>query len=501
MSEYETMNKMGSENLTSRPLGASPAAAVSGQTRSPHYGSEAPRVLARMPDLGPNSIDRETELPSLQHGGRLLSSRISVAVLLGGGALLLLAALVPFLFFGKSKTDGKDGAAWQPPVPAPNAAEAPSWGNPRAETPAWGTPGAPAPYTSGPTAANAPYNNYPQTPGWTPEVASRPDQPAAWQGNQEPSQPANSWGTPGEPVVRGEQPQANAWNAGTPPATTEQGCGWNNQSTAVPAAAQEPVSSWNNQAPANAWSNQPAPQAAQDSSWNAPARTTSTEAQTPAWSQPEANRPVGPMMPSTPPSYGANYEASRSAPAYRNQYQAPADNSRGMAPGAPATSDPYGYGRTGQIDQNAYRNDTNTVAPGASQQPYGYGADPRYNSQPDYRQPATSGYRSDAGADARAVPAQSYGSGAAASYNAPPSYNTTPSYQPGSTSSYPPATATNGTPNYSGYPTADSAAPTAGYAGANPAPYAEPGVARFQGTIEKPTTARTTYERTRSSLY
>lgn len=522
MSEFSSTEKMGSEHLASRPLGSSPATAVP-TGRSHHYATEAPRVLARMPDLGTAETERESQLPSLERDGRLLSSRISVAVLMGGVAVLLLVALVPFVFFGKTKAVPTDGpTSWQQ-TPAPNAPEAPVWGGaaPNAASQAPNMAGAPAYPQPNPSASSAWNTPAPSTPpsttppaGWSADVAARPTTP--WRNDAQ--QTSNPWGSPSDTAPRAEQASANPW-ASPAPATnsTESSYGWNNRSTTPPVTTPDATASMNPQTSAPSWSNPPAPYGAStpspapygtsnqpytaasqtpESPWNTATQASAAiETPSPYASPVDANRPAGPMMPNAPTSFNAGYEASRAQPAYRNQYQPQADANRATVINGQSPTE--GYGTYGQNDTGAYR--SQSLPAQSSAQPYNYGTQPQYNDQPNYQQPAPGAYRNDRGADTQSGTATPYGRNPGASYNTQPSPNAyqssyQPGYQANPQSTYPAA-------NAAGYPTGDSMPGTAApsnYAGGMP--QAEPGVARFQGGIEKPS-VRTTYDRTRSSLY
>jgi len=506
MSEYEAMERMGNGNLGGREPSGNPAMAASGPIRPPHYATEAPRVLARMPDLGTSEVERESQLPSLERDGRLLSSRVSVAVLLGGACVILAVALLPFVFFGKDKAEKEDNAGWQSAPPAPTASEAPRYGGDFNEMSQYPVVNGASPYPNTSAAPNSSWDNAPSTQ-WNPEVASRPNN--AWQGGATQYPATDNWGSPSNPGVRSEQPQPSAW--GTPATgspNSDPAYGWNTQTTPPSPTAQEAPSSWGSQPsapPVSSWSNQPSygttTQPSQDTSWNTPVQAVSTEPQ-PAYTAPNSNRPVGPMMPSTPSGFNSNYEASRTAPAYQNQYQPPADSYRAPATGSRSSADATNYGGYGAIATDAYRAQPSASVPATSQQPYGYQVQPRAASQPSYRQPEAGAYRNDAASEVQATtpygypPASNYGNPAPA-YSAPSSVNPPPAVQPGyPNTSYqspytPPATS-----SYPTYPTSDTSSATAGYAGAD----AEPGVARFQGSIEKPA-ARTTYDYSRPSVY
>jgi hypothetical protein len=84
--------------------------------------------LARLPELDPLEGSRESDATAGRRDGRILSHGLSTKILLGGGALLLLAAIYPFVFGGNDEP--KPGTP-----PAPDAEEAPAWQGESAETP------------------------------------------------------------------------------------------------------------------------------------------------------------------------------------------------------------------------------------------------------------------------------------------------------------------------------------------------------------------------------
>lgn len=510
MSEFNPMEKMGSEHLTSRPLSSSSAATAG---RGHRYAAEAPRVLARMPDMGTAEAAHEAQLPSLEHDGRLLSSRVSVAILMGGVAMLLLVALGSYVFFGTNKAD-EDMATWQPDAPAPNAAEAPAWGGAMQNHPSpyagvGGAQAYPSSVTPSAAPANGGWNNTAPSTGWNPEVANRPTMP--WRGEDQPST-QNTWGATGDFAPRAEQPQPNAWSSTTPiPATPSTSYDWNSTTptTSSPTASQDATASWNTPNQTPAWSNPASPYGVSaqpygttsptpSTSWNTATQTSAVEGQ-PSTASTEASRPVGPMMPNAPTSFNASYESSRTQPSYGNSYQPQTDTPRTAMNGqAPAT----GYTRFSQNDSNAYRQTTTNPQPAATQ-PYNYGtgsyeSGSQPSGQPSYQATAPNSYR---GADVQPAPAMSNNYSANAgyalpsSYNQPANYSNTqpsyqPSYQPAQSNAYPAAGSAS-------YPTSGVTAP-ASYRGETS--YPNPGAAQFQGTIEKPS-VRTTYDRTGSSLY
>jgi len=504
MSEFNSMEKMGSEHLTSRPL-SSQATGTAG--RSHHYAAEAPRVLARMPDLGTAEAEREAQLPSLAHAGRLLSSRVSVAILMGGLATLLLVALGSYVFFGNDKATN-DTAGWQPQPPAPTAAEAPVWSGAATTNPSAYPTGTSVPSYG--TSATTPNSTWPTTPtntAWNPEVANRPTTP--WRTETQPQTPS-AWGTSNATQARVEP--VPAWNTPTTaPTTPEPNLGWNNQA----APAQDHAASWNTPSQASSWStpassygatNSPYPTVnpTSDPTANTAVQASAVESQ-PSYTAPaDVNRPAGPMMPSASTSYNTGYQPNRSLPAYQNQYQPYVDTNRTAVVNGQNPADPYG--NYSQNNAAAYRPEATTPQP-TTTQPYNYGTNSPYTSQPTYQQAAPSNYR---GTEAQPASATAYGATMgtsypqAANYSQPSSYAQPANYpQPSSYNNYLPSYPTSQVNAYPtpGYPTTNSASATAAPAsyvgGVTPT---DPGTAQFQGTIETPS-VRTTYDRTRSSLY
>lgn len=99
-----------------------------------------PEVLARLPDLDAADPDWESavkpahsvghlDVPRMKASdGRIISHGLSTKILVGVAALLVLAAILPFLF-------GGDDAPKPGTSPAPDADEAPVWNRPNAEAP------------------------------------------------------------------------------------------------------------------------------------------------------------------------------------------------------------------------------------------------------------------------------------------------------------------------------------------------------------------------------
>lgn len=105
-------------NLAAEPssVAAEPGAALS-----------RPVVLARLPDLGVVEPGEESAAKRGRFDGRILSHALSTKLLVGGGVLLVLAAVFPFVF--NNNDAPKPGEP-----PAPNAKEAPFFNGEAAET-------------------------------------------------------------------------------------------------------------------------------------------------------------------------------------------------------------------------------------------------------------------------------------------------------------------------------------------------------------------------------
>jgi len=135
------MDLMEQHESTARPGVSATATGISTGT---HGSEERPthvsrpfdwsQVLARIPDVTQKHHRNKSEKrsASLSRGRseeRLISPRLSAKLLMGGGALLVGLAIVPFLFSGGSGDESvsSEQASWQPDPPAPTADEAPRW--------------------------------------------------------------------------------------------------------------------------------------------------------------------------------------------------------------------------------------------------------------------------------------------------------------------------------------------------------------------------------------
>ena len=131
MSEKQWNDQATSEHGPSaQPRGAS-SEERSHAIQGPHFASEPPRVLARLPNLESAESELACEIGPADRTGRMLSSRWSMPALAVVGATLLVAALaLPFFVNGPGSPEpaSPDGPpAWGPDRPAPSAALAPAW--------------------------------------------------------------------------------------------------------------------------------------------------------------------------------------------------------------------------------------------------------------------------------------------------------------------------------------------------------------------------------------
>ena len=95
------------------------------------------RLLAEIPDLTAEDPESLVEEHTAAQDGRLLSQALASKLVLGGGILLALAAILPFCFLKKAepKPANDQLSAWNPAPPAPNADTAPSWNRPMMQKP------------------------------------------------------------------------------------------------------------------------------------------------------------------------------------------------------------------------------------------------------------------------------------------------------------------------------------------------------------------------------
>jgi len=278
MSENETNQRTVGEDLASSRMRGSPVGETSHGVTGPHFSSHSPRVLARVPDL--ESAESEVAEGARRTGrdGRMLSSPLSVKILAGGGALLLLAALgLPF-FFGNSDTPEpapKDELpAWQPEHPAPSAPAAPAWDGPSVGASSWEVPpsadGFSRPGTSATSAWNEDLQPYgraepSQAQPWVPPTGSQPWAQGADSQAASEQPPAQAWNGQAATMPSDAQPQwqvpggqtdTSTWSGQVDVASgrwPRDQAGWSTQPSATPERYQEPAVSWNEETQLPSW--------------------------------------------------------------------------------------------------------------------------------------------------------------------------------------------------------------------------------------------------------
>lgn len=127
MSQHESDDVWAAEQEAVEAPALDPSAEVSCAVADPGDDDSQPEVLARLPDLEAVESGQDAEAKPARSDGRLLSQGLSTKLLLGGGALLVIAAIFPFVLGGSSEP--KPGTP-----PAPDADPAPIWNGRTAQT-------------------------------------------------------------------------------------------------------------------------------------------------------------------------------------------------------------------------------------------------------------------------------------------------------------------------------------------------------------------------------
>ncbi len=96
------------------------------------FRTPMPRVLARFPDLDVSETSEEPVETLAGLDGRIINQKLATRVLFGIAVVLLLVAVLPLAFQRKGDKTDSDSAAstkpsWQPENPAPEASAAPPW--------------------------------------------------------------------------------------------------------------------------------------------------------------------------------------------------------------------------------------------------------------------------------------------------------------------------------------------------------------------------------------
>lgn len=468
---------------------------------SQRYASEAPQhVLTRMPNVGSPEPDYDDDMAFQPQNNRSGRSPLAVPILIGSGVLLLAIAVLPFLFkqVGNSEstsTDIGEAPRWEATAGEPlpwGPASMTANGQPQSSTPTWPTT------ADGSLAAQAPSQTA-APPAWDNQSPQNyPDAQAQWAAANQSSQgtvwPSNEASPPSQsPTWPGTTEQAQ-----TAAVTTDPASAWNSQPPAAQTAAQQPTASWPQesqlggeplaQMPTPAWEKHPYHTTGQafpvnatgteTAPWQMAAQPSATGTNPLPAAPTDPTQVVGRAMLNNTPAYENSYQAERAEPAsYQAFGQAQAATNPTMSFGAsPAAAPPAAstYGAAQGYAGSVYGADSRpaSVGYGAAQpaSPYGAAVDPTVNT-PSYGGAAAFG--AGATADRRATVSPGFGS--------TPAYGT----QPGAAIAYPtttspPAAYPNATPN-TAYPY-----PTSSYnTGAATMP-AQPGVAQFQGGIERP---------------
>jgi hypothetical protein len=462
MSENAANDRAG-RSLASSQASGPPIRETSHGLSGPHYAPPSPRVLARVPDLESAELDAADTMPRRRRDGRILGSGPSMKVLAAAGALLLVLALgLPLLFRdrgGPDTTATDEVSAWDTERSASSASEAPAWGGladggPNRQS----SLGGPALGQSAGTQPS-PWGGAVPAQAWDAQSNSTP-----WTG-QPGSQP------PWNPALGQSAPPAWDGQAG-PPGTRQPGSGeppalgWNGRPSPAPGVYPQSDNSWPEPARTPSWqappygesAGAPAERVSPVDTSSLPSALLNADAFSPAA---VSNRAVDAAVSGTPstgiPAYdpsrpaGSAYEASSPLDPHR-QPQATTNRSVRIGEAPPAAAFQSGTNRQWGAEPAYRAADTRAGYP------------PLGNSQSDYPSPGT---------PATSRPAYGYGAtypeagaGAARGYDARASLG--PRY---------------GDRTYPSYPS-----------------YSEPGVARFQGGIEKPTGTET-YDRNRSGVY
>jgi hypothetical protein len=266
-------------------------------------------VLARVPNLdeADPSPGPRGEAKRSRPDGRVISQRLSTKILMGGGALLLAAAVVPFVWSKMTNRNRADDGlpAWHQGRPAPDADEAPRWDSGATDAPA-----------IQPADSNMIYQpDIPEVPGLSRlgngSGGAIPAQPPAWGGIA----PAKTLVTP--PPTPGWQPQVGppAWKEPAEvPLVADRRATWAQQGRAPATGRQPPISTWLGPSPQAEGArasldpagldNSPMPNVQGPPSWSA--------------SRPLPTRSVQPVEPGM-----ARFEGTIAIPSYRTTHDRP----------------------------------------------------------------------------------------------------------------------------------------------------------------------------------
>jgi hypothetical protein len=322
-----------SENAAKQSAGIGGAAAPqgSGTARSatphgvpePHFPSRSAKVLARVPDL--ESADSEVADQTGAEGrdARMLSSRLSTMILVGGGGLLLLAAVgLPLLLQSVEPSDAtqEDQApTWPLQPPAPTASIAPAWDGGSEQESTWQLPAGTAAQPASDMPDTSAWNDGPQTANWgAPSASDSWESPSPGQPWLSPSG-AQRWDNhPAAPVS--DAPQMPAFPGGTAAGVPHADqSDWSLQVERTPQVDQEAADSWQGQPRAPSWAVPPygaagqgqAPLAAPDGLIPSPSAAANPGPWAPTS---DLNRTAGLAVPNMPTAHGSGLQAAYPSP-------------------------------------------------------------------------------------------------------------------------------------------------------------------------------------------
>ncbi|HUT92485.1 MAG TPA: hypothetical protein VMY37_23530 [Thermoguttaceae bacterium] len=551
MSENQSNDKATGANAPTPHTCGPPTEERPHAIKGPHFASHSPKVLARVPNLESAESELVGETLPAGEDGRMLSSRWSMRILGVGGAMLLVAALALPLLLGNSDSPESawkdESPAWQPDPLAPSAAAAPAWGSPSDGASGWQLPSTDPRSSQAQTPVISAWSEQSPPLDWDASSQAQPwdaaakaqtwdapsdaktwtDQPPmpAWQGHPDTALTDDrpQWNAPGEnaSAVWGGQGDVAAG------ALSSDGPVWSTQPSPAPGVYREASGSWNEDVQTPRW---PVPQyrTAEQAQAGGTVWDGGTVSASPAVDSSQlpptaaTNRPMWALEAPAPSPPPVNYETTRPAPPSYESYRSP-DAYRQPQINTNRSMQIPAYPESGTFDPGADR------PPNA--QPVYRAADARVNPWSGAAVDDRTGYQDTAGESAFPANGPPMSSAPATSYppngypegsyrqTAYPSTTSSPSdyhqdrypksnYPSASYPAYPSA-------NYpetrypatqlpaSAYPAADRPSPvdprygsTDPSVGTSPPPRydaggyprsSQPGVARFQGGIEKPT--------------
>ncbi len=91
--------------------------------------TSSPSVVTQIPDVTSTHTDEPSSQPARERDARILSPGLSARILVGGGLALLLLAVLPFIFRGgdENRSASHEDSGFELKPPAPDAPAAPKW--------------------------------------------------------------------------------------------------------------------------------------------------------------------------------------------------------------------------------------------------------------------------------------------------------------------------------------------------------------------------------------